>query len=177
MKTFQRRFLAFILAIAPLLARDQRAREWRPVLWKWSCVQNNWRYTYGECHLYWETFFGFNCRNVRDNPQMSSADKSMHYFRRDSMHWNLLLSQLLDALKFAFFILKPKGNYQQLKVHVSTEKQRKQYSFLFFHIVDACDSQPCHNGASCKITGNNTYECQCAARYFGPNCENGKGVM
>lgn len=35
-------------------------------------------------------------------------------------------------------------------------------------------SQPCQNGATCKITGDNTYKCQCMDGFFGTFCGKGK---
>lgn len=34
--------------------------------------------------------------------------------------------------------------------------------------------QPCQNGATCKITGDNSYKCQCMEGFFGTFCEKGK---
>ena len=45
---------------------------------------------------------------------------------------------------------------------------------ILFPSVDACSSQPCHNGANCNVTGDNAYECQCTPGFFGMDCGKGK---
>ncbi len=40
-------------------------------------------------------------------------------------------------------------------------------------VIDACDSQPCLNGASC-ISHVGGYHCKCADGYTGDNCEVGE---
>ncbi len=37
-------------------------------------------------------------------------------------------------------------------------------------MIDACGSYPCENGATCNMTGNDTYICECYPGYTGMNC-------
>ena len=39
--------------------------------------------------------------------------------------------------------------------------------------MDACTNHACENGATCKVTGEDSYRCQCPNGYFGDNCEKG----
>lgn len=39
--------------------------------------------------------------------------------------------------------------------------------------MDACTNHACENGATCKVTGKDSYRCQCPNGYFGDNCEKG----
>ena len=39
--------------------------------------------------------------------------------------------------------------------------------------MDACTNHACENGATCKMTGKDSYRCQCPNGYFGDNCEKG----
>ena len=39
--------------------------------------------------------------------------------------------------------------------------------------MDACTNHTCENGATCKVTGKDSYRCQCPNGYFGDNCEKG----
>ncbi|XP_078359091.1 retinoschisin-like [Oculina patagonica] len=41
-------------------------------------------------------------------------------------------------------------------------------------IVNPCTNNPCKNGATCKVTGDDTYSCQCPDGFEGDNCETSK---
>ena len=39
--------------------------------------------------------------------------------------------------------------------------------------MDACTNNACENGATCKVTEEDGYSCQCPNGFFGDNCEKG----
>ncbi len=43
--------------------------------------------------------------------------------------------------------------------------------FLLYLTVDPCTYYPCQNGATCTVTGLDTYSCQCPDGSEGDNCE------
>ena len=39
--------------------------------------------------------------------------------------------------------------------------------------MDACPNNACENGATCKVTEEDSYSCQCPNGFFGDKCEKG----
>ncbi|XP_078377926.1 uncharacterized protein LOC144661094 isoform X1 [Oculina patagonica] len=46
-----------------------------------------------------------------------------------------------------------------------------KYSGQWANCVNPCTNNPCKNGATCKVTGDDTYSCQCPDGFNGQNCE------
>nr|AKR17060.1 euphy [Fimbriaphyllia ancora] len=45
------------------------------------------------------------------------------------------------------------------------------YRGRWANCVNPCTNNPCMNGGTCQVTGNDSYSCQCPEGYIGDNCE------
>ena len=59
----------------------------------------------------------------------------------------------------------------------TSKKVRKVHLvvFVFLHlIVNPCTNNPCQNGGTCTVAGDDTYSCSCVEGFEGDNCETGR---
>ena len=53
------------------------------------------------------------------------------------------------------------------------DRQKLNSSVYLNLTVNPCTNNPCKNGGTCTVTGDDSYSCQCAEGFYGDSCEKG----
>ena len=59
-------------------------------------------------------------------------------------------------------------------MEVSVFETQKADGSIFYITVNPCTNNPCKNGGTCTVNGDDSYSCQCAEGFEGADCEKRK---